>query len=192
MPSPKTTLTQCTGCSKPYFTSKQTALKEHHFHNRECKIRWNTGRTRSDRGSKAAWKVCEFCGEDFLVGGRAEDGERLPDKKARFCGKVCAGRAKENQGKVCLPLTPEFARWASGFFEGEGSLFLVVEGTRKKPYAEVSIGSTERSVICDFVRETGSVSQTPERRRILNRRTFTSGGALPGRRYRFSVRSIHF
>ena len=155
MPSPKTTRTRCTGCNEWYLTSKNEALKKHHFHDSACAHRWRTGRARSDRGSQAVWKVCEFCGEEFLAGGRAENGKRLPSKHAQFCDKVCAGRAKENKGKECLLLAPDFASWASGFFDGEGSVFMVVEGTRKRPFAEVSIGSTDRNVLCDFVRETG-------------------------------------
>src|ERR1035437_8489782 len=118
MPSPKTTRTQCTGCSRSYLTSKKLAAREHHFHDVACLQRWRTGRARSDRGSQAVWNVCEFCEKGFLAGGRAENGKRLPDKNARFCNKVCAGRAKEKHGKECVPLTPVFARWASGFFDG--------------------------------------------------------------------------
>ena len=155
MPSPRTTRTRCTGCNQWFLTSRKVALNEHHFHDRSCKVRWHSGRARSDRGSQAVWKVCEYCGAEFLAGGRAENGKRLPNKNARFCDKVCAGRAKENSGKECVPLTPVFARWASGFFDGEGSAFMVVEETGKRPFVEVSIGSTDQSVICDLARETG-------------------------------------
>ena len=155
MPSPKTTNTRCTGCRCWYMTTKQQALKELHFHDAACAHRWHTGTARSDRGRKAVWKTCEFCHSRFRAGGRAENGRRLPNKTQRWCDKTCAGRAKENKGKECLLLSPDFARWASGFFEGEGSVFMVVEGTRKRPFAEVSIGSTDRNVICHFIRETG-------------------------------------
>ncbi len=122
---------------------------------KEGKAAWQTGRPRSDRGNKAVTRQCEFCGADFNVGGRDATGKRLPPKDQRFCSRLCALRARPRVGSRCLPLSPAFIGWVAGYFDGEGSAFLEVQGAKRRPYAQVTIGSTDRTVIRDIFRETG-------------------------------------
>jgi len=155
MPSPKITSATCTGCKIFYKTSRQQALKERHFHSSRCYENSLTGKPRSDRGSNAIWKTCEFCLVPYLAGGRSPDGSRLPNKTSRFHDKVCAGRAKVNAGKTCHPLDANFARWASSYFDGDGYLTMIDRGPGHRPYAHIAIGSKDPDVIQEFVRTTG-------------------------------------
>jgi hypothetical protein len=163
MPSPKTTRTRCTGCLKIYLTSRQLATRKTHFHNRACKTRHQRGKARSDRGRKNVWRTCGFCGNGFLAGGRDKSGKRLPNKKQRYCDRVCAGRAKLNHGMSCANLEPQFAEWASGYFDGEGSAFLLTGNGRGRHCPIVTIGSTDRKVLDDLARNTGVGTVTRRR-----------------------------
>jgi len=154
MPQPQNVETVCTGCNCHFFTTQRLASQEHHFHDGSCYSQWRTGRPRSDRGKKAIWKTCQFCDIRFRAGGRDENGKRLPNKKALFHSKVCAGRFKSVKGQKCQLLQINAAEWHSWNFDGEGSAFMVaVPGKRLFPV--VSIGSTDRNVILSLIRDTG-------------------------------------
>lgn len=154
MPYAKKTLATCTGCGIEYFTTAVRAQQERHFHTRQCRAIWQTGKPRSDRGAKAITIVCAFCGKKFPAGGRDVNGKRWPNKDAMYHSRSCARRAREVAGQQCLELPTEFKEWLTQYFDGEGSAFMVVQGHRK-PLPQVTIGATDRDAIEEILHRTG-------------------------------------
>jgi hypothetical protein len=170
MPRAKNTLAVCTGCGLQYLTAKTQASQARHFHNRECKVNWQTGKPRSDRGTKAIEKQCAFCGEPFLTGGRDAQGRRLPHKDTLYDSRVCALRDREHAGQICAHLDRSQKEWLAGYFDGEGSAFMVVHNDRKRPFPQVTIGATDRDAIEAIMHATNAGSISLRRAKDVNKR----------------------
>lgn len=170
MPYAKKTLTTCTGCGIEYFSTAQQAQQKHHFHTRQCRAIWQTGKPRSDRGTKAISIDCAFCGKAFKAGGRNAIGKRLPNKDAMYHSRSCARRAREVEGEQCLELPADFKEWLAQYFDGEGSAFMVVQGHSRKPLPQVTIGATDRDAIEEILHRTGVGAVSLRRSKDVNHR----------------------
>ena len=122
---------------------------------------WQTGKPRSDRGSKAVEIECSFCGKPFRAGGRDANGDRLPNKNVEYCSRLCALRSRNIDGQTCRAIPEEFKEWLAAYFDGEGSAFFVVQGDRRRPYVQVTVGSTDQGTIREIMQVTGVGSLLP-------------------------------
>jgi len=169
LPSPKDVKVRCIQCRDYFFTTKQQAKNNRRFCNPTCKHAWQTGKPRSDRGSRAIILRCNFCPTAFPAGGRSPDGKRLPQKDRRFCSRSCSARAKLNTSGECKELLDSDIDWISKYFEGDGSAFVRFQGSSLLFVA--TIGNTDRLKLNKVAELTGVGTLVPRRTKVQKHRT---------------------
>lgn len=98
-------------------------------------------------------RVCVACGTTFLVGGKSG-----PKLATRFCSAVCRHRSHYIKGVECRTLTVPEAAYIAGFWDGEGSIFLIPRANGSFGLL-VTVTNTDRAVM-DWVTEVTGVGRS--------------------------------
>lgn len=163
MPWKKDQLLTCKQCGRLFRATIRDVELGRPYCSRNCRFIGQTGRPRSDRGSKNVTRKCPRCGKLFEVGGRDSNGKKLPHKSQEYCTTLCANRSKENRGQACNLMSGSDCRGIAQFFDGEGSTFAIENGRSKSLLLAVSIGNTDLEVLRNIARSTGLGKPVPRR-----------------------------